>query len=131
MLFLDKGHQGSEKLRNLPMGTQLEVTQPGQEPGLWGSTPEFLPLSPAAWKGERTFSCSLPHWYSEGLCLPGALPVTSVRSQNQPVQWVFYPFPNVVAEIQKDYANGRKLLSKIADGFLSQSSRLFSRHQAC
>lgn len=28
--------------------------------------------------------------------------------------------------MQKNYANGLKLLSKIADGFLSQSSRLFA-----
>lgn len=35
------------------MATQLEVTEPEQEPGLWDSSPGFLPLSLAAWKGQK------------------------------------------------------------------------------
>lgn len=66
-----RSHQGSEELKHLPMVTQLEVTEPEQEPSLCDSKPEFLTVSQAAWKVEEIFLYSLP--CSEGLCIPGAL----------------------------------------------------------
>lgn len=81
------------------MVTQLEVIEPEQEePGQCDSTPEFLSVSPAAWKGEKTFSyslCSLRVYAYQVL-----YSITSVHSQNQAVSWVF---TLLQMQIQRDY----------------------------